>query len=269
MKQVDLANLTKSKPGEDSLQKVQGALSDVLSRVGITVERESEALESITRQFGRLLDNRYTMLQNVLLPEQTKSVPLLLIGPPGIVAINPRGEAGVFRAREDSWVVLNRRTQQYDEPHENPMLQTQEYATLVEAFLQEKGVPMSEVQPLLALANPAAHVESSRPVVRILPVDALDRYIATLAQGQPVLDGQAVQGLVELFSTPPEKPPEPEPEEKPATPKAPPPLSGQVNLPPVLANFKMTKPQWILLGVMAFFEVLLLLALFIILLINA
>jgi len=269
MKQVDLVNLTKGKSGEDGLQKVQGALSDALSRVGITVEREGEALEAITRQFGRLLDNRYTMLQNVPLPGQGKPIPLVLVGPPGIVAINPRGEAGVFRAREDSWLVMNRRTQQYEMPHENPMQQTQDYATAVVAFLQEKGAPMREVQPLLALANPAAHVESSRPMVRILPVDALDRYIATLAQGQSVLDGQAVQGLVELFSTPPEKPPEPEPEVKPEPEKAPPPLSGQWKLPPALANFKMTRPQWILLGVMAFFEVLLLLALFIILLINA
>jgi hypothetical protein len=269
MKQVDLANLAKGKPTDESMQKVQGAFTDALSRVGITIEREGEAQEAIIRQFGRLLDNRYTMLQNVPLAGQEKPVPLVLIGPPGIVAINPRGEAGVFRAREDAWVVLNRRTQQYEVAHENPMLQSQAYAKAMEAFLQEKGFPLSEVQPMLALTNPAAHVESSRPIVRILPVDALDRYIATLVQGQSVLDGQAVQRLIELLSTPPEKPPAPEPEEKPKSQKAPPPLSKQVNLPPMLANFKLTKPQWIFLVLMAFFEVTLLIILFVILLINA
>jgi hypothetical protein len=53
MKQVDLVNLTKSKPSDENLQKVQGAFSDALSRVGITLEREGEAQDPIIRQFGR------------------------------------------------------------------------------------------------------------------------------------------------------------------------------------------------------------------------
>ena len=269
MKQIDLAKLTRGKEAGSGLQKVQGALQDALSRVGITLEGEGEARQTILRQFDRTLDNRYTMLENAQLPGQAVPIPLILIGPPGIVVINPRGEAGVFRAREDSWVEMNRRTQQYEMARENLLVQTQEYAQALEAALRAKGAQVTEVQPLLALSNPGAHVESSRPIVRILPIDALDRYIATLAQGQYVLSAPDVQALVETFTTQPEAPKPPEPEVKPKPQKAAPPLSAQLNLPPLLANFKLTRPQWIVLGVMVFGEVLLLVALIVFVVLNA
>jgi hypothetical protein len=269
MKQLDLSKSGKQKASDESMQKVQGAFADALSRIGITVEGEEQAREAVTRLFGRLLDNRYSMLENVSLPNLAEAIPLVLIGPPGIIVINPRNDTGVFRAREDTWVMLNQRSQKYEETRENPMVQTQDYAQAVEAFLQEKGVSPVEVQPVLILVNPGAHVESSRPIVRILPVDAQERYLAALVQAPNPLSAPDVQALVEVFTTQPVEPVAPQPEPQPQPEKAPPPFSSQVELPPFLANFKLSKQQWILLVVMAVFEIILLIVLVFIILLNA
>jgi len=173
-----------------------------------------------------------------------------------VVVINPRSDVGVFRAREATWVEMNRRTQKYEEGRENLLEQTNRYAQMMVDYLSQNGAPVTEVQPLLVLANPGAHVESSRPIVRILPIDALDRYIAALVQGEVVLAVDAVQVLVEQLSTPPAEPLPEEPEvvEQPKPKKSPPPLSGQIDLPPALAKYNMSKRQWILIAVMSGIE---------------
>jgi hypothetical protein len=261
MKQFDLSKQSKAKQGDDSLQKVQDVFQDALSRVGINLEGEGEARKVIAAQFARVLDNRYSILENVVLPDLAQPIPMVMVGPMGVLAINARPDTGVFRAKDDIWAVMDRRTQQYQPGKENLLLLSQEYASAVESFLQAKEAPISEVQPLLIFSDPGAHVESSRPIVRIIPIDALDRYIATLIQTQQVLDAVQVQAIIDLFMEA-AKPPEPEkkaPESKPA--KTPPPLSGQINLPPALAKFSLTKQQWIFIAVMTGLEFLILIVL--------
>lgn len=271
MKQIDLMKQRDSKPSESGLQKFWKSVQEVLSLLGISLGGEADAAETVIRRFNRLLDNRYTMLRNVALPGETLRLPLVLVGPPGVVVINPRDDAGVFRAREDAWVVMNRRTQQYEEGRENLLEQTDVYGQMMAAYLSQNGAPVTEVQPVLVFTHPGAHVESSRPIVRILLIDALDRYITVLAQGQSVLSADAVQALVEALSAPPvetilEEPPVIE-QPKPA--KSPPPLSGQIELPPALAKFNLSKNQWILIAVMAGIESILLVFLIVYIFFNS
>jgi hypothetical protein len=123
---------------------------------------------------------------------------------------------------------------------------------------------------LLVFSNPGVHVESSRPIVRILPIDALDRYIATLAQSQQVITIEENMALVEGLSTPPPPPaPVEAPVEKPKPKKAPPPLSGQMNLPPALANLRFTSQQWMILGALVFVEIVVLIVLIIVVLMQS
>jgi hypothetical protein len=269
MKEIDLSKISKGRQsGQDGVQKIQDFLVSTLSQVGISLEGESSAVETVTRQFGRQLDNRFSMLKNVSLPGAAKPVPLILVGPPGVYVINPRGEPGVFRAREDSWVEMDRRSQKYVVGRENLLEKTQDYAHLVENFLREKGFSVTSVQPLLILSNPGAHIESSRPIVRILLIDALDRYVADLAQNQQVISIEENMALVESLSAPPPPPPVEAPVRAPA-PKKSPPLSGQMNLPPFLAKLRLTPQQWIIIGVIAFIEVLALVALIVIVVLLA
>lgn len=270
MKHVDVTKLfagqDESGDQKNFLDRVQGGLA----QLGISLENEENAAETVMRRFGRLLDNRYTMLEHVVVPGDSRRIPLVLVGPPGVVVINPRSDAGVFRAREATWVEMNKRSQKYEEGRENLLEQTDSYARMMVDYLRENGAPVTEVQPLLVLTNPGAHVESSRPIVRILPIDALDRYISTLVQGQVVLSVDAVQALVEKLSTPPAEPlpEEPEVEEQPKPKKSPPPLSGQINLPPALAKFNMSKRQWILIAVMSGLEFILLIFLIVFVFLN-
>lgn len=261
MKLVDLTDIAERKPRPGGLQSFWNAVIHGLARLGITLEQEGEASETIIRQFGRLLDNRYTMLKNVPLPGVATPIPLILVGPPGVYVINPRGESGIFRAREDSWVEMNRRTQKYEIGRQNLLEQTRTYATAVENYLREKGFSVTSVQPLLIFSNPGVHLESSRPIVRILLIDALERYIVTLAQSQSVIPIETNMALVESLSAPPLPSPAPEPVKKSQTPKSPPPLSQPMPLPPFLAKLNLTPKQWAILGVLAGLEILVLIVL--------
>jgi len=77
MKQLDLAKLSKQGQSSDGLGQIQDFLMDSLARLGITLESEGQASETVVRQFNRMLDDRYTMLKNVPMPGSSRPVPLM------------------------------------------------------------------------------------------------------------------------------------------------------------------------------------------------
>ena len=230
--------------------------------------------EAILDQFIRGLDNRYIMLRNLQLEKSGQVFPPILVGPAGLAVLNISNEKGFFRIRENSWWKMNKSSHRYDPAKPNLVKQSQEYAQKLGSILDVHGKSHPEVTPLLILANPGVHIESSNPAIRIVLVDGIDNLISTLLNSEEIIAPNTINTLADslaVMADPEKAIPMGEGEdffgkdlyvpEKKAPPKMPSiSLPSDMPLPEVDKKLQFSKKQWIILGVLLFFTILVLLA---------
>ncbi len=233
---------------------------------------DTEAQEIILAAFQRVLDNKFTMLRNVAVDGSPNTIPLILIGLSGVWVLYPSALRGVYRARGDAWEKMDSRQQTYKPSGDNLLTRTERMADAVRAYLAGHGVRDAQVGSALLFTNPGIHVEIVRPVVRVVLIDALDRFITGILQGRLLYDREEVENIVNLFTNPPaktQKPPE-EAEPKPVD-SRPDELSdlkkaSLERLERIDSTFSKVEKlpfssrQWLLLGLLIFVNVIILVA---------
>lgn len=230
---------------------------------------ESDAQETILAAFQRMLDNKFTMLRNVELEGVSITVPLILVGPSGVWVLYPSALRGVYRARGDVWEKMDNRQQNYKPSGENLLARTAQLAKAVEAYLIACGVRDVQVGAGLMFTNPGIHVEIVRPIVRVVLIDALDRFITSILQGRLLYDREEVENIVNLFANPPAKAQKPvgeveaEPVELPKVRRR---VVNKESLERIDSTFSKVEKlpfssrQWLLLGLLIFINVIILVA---------
>ena len=89
----------------------------------------------------------------------------------------------------------------------------------MQAFIERQGVKLPKpVEPVILAANPGLHVESLQPAVRIILVDALERWAASLESAAPVFTPETAYELADRIVNP--RPPKKE-EQAESAPEAP------------------------------------------------
>ena len=235
---------------------------------------EQQAREAILAHFMRGLDNRFTILRDLPIEGPGIPFPLILIGPSGVAVLNVSNDKGIFRAKDESWWELNKTTRSYGPARRNLIKLSQAYAQRLATFLDTQGKAHPEVWPVLIFANPGVHVDTTRPAIRIVLMDGVDRLIANLLKSEEVLqptDIKALSDTLERVAKPEMALPLGEGEDffgkdliqpvKKAPAKLPTvPIPEEMPLPGFLKRLNFTKKQLIILGVMAVGTVLCLLA---------
>jgi hypothetical protein len=173
----------------------------VLARVQETLSRpwsqkEAEAQETVISTLQKVLDNKYVMLRNTVLEGPDVPIPLILVGPPGVRVIYVSSVKGIYRAREEFWEALDDHTQRFQVAKPNLLNRTLLMARAVETFLHTRSLDPQSTEPVLLFSNPGVHVDSTRPAVRIVLADALDRFATSLVQSRAFLEPDAVQKIV-------------------------------------------------------------------------
>ena len=74
---------------------------------GSTWYRDAQAQQEIMGQLARVLDNRFVLLRNIVLPGTDVPIPLILAGPTGIWVMLVNGMRGVYRAKSDAWLTMD------------------------------------------------------------------------------------------------------------------------------------------------------------------
>lgn len=169
-------------------------------RLGRGMGGELQAQETIISMLGRLLDNRFALVRNVELPDTQVIIPMLLIGPPGVKVLLPVGLRGVYRARLDEWEQLDELRQNFKPATPNLLIHAQQLEEAVQAFLKAHSYRPSSVEAVLIFTDPGVYVEMVKPAVRIVLIDALERFIAGLLQSPPYQDKGEVQAIVDVFT---------------------------------------------------------------------
>ena len=188
--------------GQDGEISLENRLRATLSH-GLSWYGEMQAQETFTSRLQRHLDDEHVLLRNVPLPGSNLTVPLILIGPQGVRTILTTNKRGVFRARGEEWLVFVTSGRRFKKARPNLQSVASSYAQAVHAYLQQQGVPLPEVEPVIAVTNPRTHIDTAQPAVRIIHADAFEHFASNLFKFQQIMDREDVDDLTELILHPP------------------------------------------------------------------
>ncbi len=166
---------------------------------------EVEAQKAVITVLDSVLDKNYTLLRNVTPPGMEASIPFILIGPPGVYVIYVAHLNGTYRAKGDQWGTITGNTFKPIKP--NLLTRTDRMARAVQIYLQRHGyADLTSVDSVLLCADPGIHVDSLRPIVRVVMRDALDRFAVSVTQAHPLLSPEMVHNIANRILNPPKSP---------------------------------------------------------------
>jgi hypothetical protein len=238
---------------------------------GLKWYSEMQAQDRITQRLKRSLGDDYVLIRNLSIPGTRIPIPMILIGPQGVRVMRASPLRGLFRAKGDQWLTFDGRARRFKRARPNQQLPVLSMAQIVLKHLEAQGYALPGVEAVLAFTNPRTHVDTARPRTRILLADAVDHFAANLQALPPIMDSEDVHDVAEalLHPKPPEPEPTPEPPPQPTPAVAPTaaeaeafrtePLEGRGPRPGpsgVRARFRLTRAQWVVLGILLFLQLL-------------
>jgi len=165
---------------------------------------EMQAQKKAINALQRILDNKFTLMRNIVLEGMDIPIPMILVCPPGIYTLYVTPMRGIYRAKEDSWLVYDPK-QKFNPAKPNLLTRTLLMAQVVQAYLEKHGCSVSQVEPVLMCTDPGMNVDSIRPVVRVVLSDALDHFAYGIIQEPAVLNPENIQNIVDLIAHPRKK----------------------------------------------------------------
>lgn len=188
--------------GEISLEaRVRATLEHGLSWYG-----GMKSQELITRRLDRSLEDDHLLICNATLPGTETTIPMILLSPSGVRVLVPVAQQGVFRAKEQDWYVFNDRTRKFRPARPNLQQQAAEHAAALHSYLQQRGVPLPEVEAVAIFTHPRTIVDTVHPTIRIVQADAIEHFANNLARFQVIMDDEDIAMLREIILEPPEEP---------------------------------------------------------------
>jgi hypothetical protein len=269
--------------GEISLEnKVRGVLQNGFKWLG-----QMSALEKATSLLERSLDQDHMLLRVTTIPGTTITIPMILISPQGVRVFLPSAVSGNYRARGTEWQVFDGRARHFKNARPNIIEEALVYSQSLLRFLERQGFPLPEVETVLLFTDPRTHVDSIRPEVRVVLTDAVDHFVNNMLKNDPIMDqedilsvrdailetqkraAQQAQAEMEEAGTEVEHElapaawPTHEEQAEPAQPgfEQPPEEILPFQVPKFIQDLGMTTRQWVVIGIMAFIELVVLIIL--------
>jgi hypothetical protein len=185
-------------------------------KFGPTWQSRMKAQDVVIAIIEKQLDSNFALLRNITLPNTEINLPLVLIGPPGIYLINVTHERGVYRAKDDEWGTMI--ADRFVPARINQITRTATFGRVLQTYLDRQGFKNAAlVEPILMAADPGMQIESTRPAVRVVMSDALERFAASLSQARSMIDAPLGKSIVRaiLVGKPAEAPATTQPEPAP------------------------------------------------------
>ncbi len=194
MKHIDKTPY-RSESGEiNIINRAQGML-----KYGMSWYNRIKVQDAIAGILGRQLGGQFILFQNITLPETDIDLPLVLVGPPGVYLINALHERGVYMAREDEWGTLTGET--FVPARINQVKRAMTMSKVLQVYFDRLGQKGFQVEPIVMSADPGLHIDSTRPAVRLVMSDAIDRFALSLIQARPAFDMNMVAELERVILT--------------------------------------------------------------------
>jgi len=172
-----------------------------IMKFGTPWVKEAEAQNEVIPVLGKVLDRNYTLLRNVAPPGLEANFPCILVGPTGVFVMYVSPITGMFRAKGDQWGTISGNAFKNEKP--NLMTRTEHMARAIQIFLQRQGYLLTSVEAILLCSDLSVHVDSIRPIIRVVMRDALERFAISITQARSVLSPEAVQDIINRILNPP------------------------------------------------------------------
>ena len=236
-------------------------IARTILRYGWTWYKEYKAQEVLLRPLNQHLDGRFVLLRNIRLPDFKVPLPPILVGPTGVFLLYVTPLRGTFRVREDIWEEIDTRSRRFRPLKPNLVRHTMGLARALGEYLSARTGATVEVQPVLVAVAPDALVDAIRPSVRVVQVDTLERFATEVARMRTALSADEVERIVETLAPSPHR--RLTRKARPAGARQPSSVAQRLARSPIPPSwqryFNFTPQQWLLLGVMAALDLLILL----------
>ncbi|OGN74413.1 MAG: hypothetical protein A2X25_05865 [Chloroflexi bacterium GWB2_49_20] len=161
---------------------------------------EIKAQQVVIDNLNSNLTKGYTLLRNITLPGSNATIPLILVGPAGIFVIVVTHLKGTYQAKGDNWEVLeggkNRQTRS------NLLVITSRMARAIQRYLNKQGLELASVDGILISTDPGMHIESVRPIVRVVMRDAIEHFVVSINHSGTTLTTNKSQTIVSMLTEP-------------------------------------------------------------------
>jgi len=194
MKIIDRTPYLSEKGQIGLLDRLQGTL-----KFGLNWYPEVQAQQAVMAVLERHL-SRYTLIRNLALGTSGIVLPLVLVGPGGVHVLYVTHLRGSYQARGEEWGTVQ--GDRFQSASINLLSRTARLGRALQVYLQRQGIDIGTVEPALLAADPGMHIESIRPIVRVVMSDAIERFAVALAQARPVMSLEAAHELAERIVNP-------------------------------------------------------------------
>jgi hypothetical protein len=178
------------------VNRIQAAL-----KYGLSWYDNIQAQKPVIAILNRVLEKGFVLLRNQQLGASGITVPIIVIGTPGIYVMDVTPLKGFYRARGDEWGTVSNGV--FQPAPINSLKRISQLAQVLEKFLERQGAKLTEpVESALLAADPALHIDSVRPVARVVMRDAIERFAAGLLSARPVYSAAAINELAERIVKP-------------------------------------------------------------------
>lgn len=196
MKIIDKTPLHDEKGQLGLVGQIQGTL-----KYGLSWTAELAAQKSVIAQFERIFDKGYVLIRNFTLPNSEIVIPIILLGPSGVYVIHITTVKGFFEAKGDQWNIVNNGVAQ--PAPINLLLRVSRFARAVQVYLERINVDLkTPVEPILITIDAGAHIESMRPVARVVQSDAIRQFANSVLQARPVWRLDYAYSLADIIIDP-------------------------------------------------------------------
>ena len=161
---------------------------------------EINAQKIVMDMLGRNLTKGYTLMRNITLPRSEAIIPFILVGPAGVFVIVSTQLKGNYQAQNDSWGVVE--GGRVRETRSNLLVRTSRMARAIQRYLNKQGFEIANVDGILVATDPGMHIESIRPIVRVVMSDAIEHFVITINHSSSTLDPNMSQTIVNMLTDP-------------------------------------------------------------------
>ncbi len=194
--------------------RLQGTL-----KYGLSWYNDLQAQKAVIAQFERMLEKGYVLIRNFTLPGSDITIPMILMGPGGTYVISVTNVKGHFEAKGDQWNELKNGNSQ--PAGINLLSRVVKLSKAFQVYLQKQKIALpGTVEAVLISADPGAHIESVRPLTRVIQSDAIKQFATSVIQARPVMRNEQIYDISEriVFPRPVESAPPPLSNPEPASP---------------------------------------------------
>lgn len=176
--------------------RIQGSL-----KYGFGWYSELQAQKIVIDQLNRSIEKGHVLIRNFTLPNIEVVIPLIVIGTGGVSVIYATPVKGQFEAKGDQWNTVS-----YGRalPAPTNLIDVvRKRALALQRYLKEQKFNLAnDVESVLITTDPGAHVDSTRPIARVVMSDGIKNFASSLLQASPVWRADMVYDIADRLVDP-------------------------------------------------------------------